>query len=369
MPTVVLLLLLGFEYDAVSKHVFHVYPLPAYAVAALWLGMGFAWLVQRLKLRPAHALAGGVATLALILAFASRYNLRSNHDWSARYAQAVIQSLPQDAILFVGGDLDVGSIGYYHIAENWRPDITLYQSGGLVLGNRLFHPLRTGEEARQRKLREFIEQQKSVVAFSSEFAAGYARRDRWLYIEVDKSSPDPKQVSIDIPEEALRFFEESVLDSADRNAWIAFHQNELRRRYAVLLGQSMVRGQPLDDRRKRHLVALSQDFHGAIGLAEGLMANNQGYSAGVVNELLNTARDLMPSDAARPYKTKFFYLRAILRLERGDKSGAVQDLETAVAVWPSPDNRAFVPLEDLYREAGDTVALRALQDRMKRRKP
>jgi hypothetical protein len=369
MPTVVLLFLLGFEYDAVSKHVFHVYPLPAYAVVALWLGLGFAWLIQRLKLRPAHALAGGVAVLALILAVASRSNLRANYDWAARYAQAVIRTLPQDAILFVSGDLDVGSIGYFHIAENWRPDITLYQPGGLVLGNRLFHPLRTNEETRQRELREFIERQPSAVAFTSEFAAGYARRDRWLYIEVDKSSRDPTQVTVDIPEEALCFFEESVLDSGESNAWIAFHQNELRRRYAVLLGQSMPRGQPLDERRKRHLAALSQDFHGALGLAEGLMANDQGYSAGVVHELLNRARDLMPSDAARPYQTKFFYLRGILRLEFGDKRGAVQDLETAVTVWPSPDNRALVPLEDLYRAAGDAAALRALNDRVKRRKP
>lgn len=369
MPTVVLLLLLGFEYDAISKHVFHVFPLPAYAVAALWLGLGFAWLTQRVKLRPAHALGGGVAVLALIGAVASRSNLRADHDWAARYAQAVIRTLPQDAILFVGGDLDIGSIGYFHMVENWRPDITLYQSGGMVLGNRLFHPLRTNEETRQRKLREFIEQQGSAVAFVSEFLAGYARRDRWLYIEVDKSSRDPAQVSVDIPEEALRFLEESVLDSRESNAWIGYYQGELRRRYALLLGRSMTRGQPLDERRKRHLAALSQDFHGALGLAEGLMVNKQGYAAGVVLELLNRARDLMPADADKPYQTKFFSLRGILRLQVGDQRGATQDLETALAVWPTPQNPALVTLEDLYRAAGDVDALRALPDRVKRRKP
>ncbi len=104
MPTAALILLLGFEYDSMSKHVFHVYPLPAYAVAALWMALGFAWLVQRLKLRPAYAAASAVAVLGLILGVGSRSNLLADYDWAARNARAVIQTLPRDAILFVQSD-------------------------------------------------------------------------------------------------------------------------------------------------------------------------------------------------------------------------------------------------------------------------
>ncbi|HUG97813.1 MAG TPA: DUF2723 domain-containing protein, partial [Gammaproteobacteria bacterium] len=68
MPSVVLLLLLRFDFDLVSKHVFHVYPLPAYAIAALWMGLGFTWLIRRMAVRPPHALAAGAAMLALIAA-------------------------------------------------------------------------------------------------------------------------------------------------------------------------------------------------------------------------------------------------------------------------------------------------------------
>ena len=101
MPTVVLLLLLGFEYDAISKHVFHVYPLPAYAVVALWMGLGFAWLSQRFKLRPAHAPGRRDRGAGADPGLGARLNLRADHDWAARYAQAVVRTLPQDAILFV----------------------------------------------------------------------------------------------------------------------------------------------------------------------------------------------------------------------------------------------------------------------------
>jgi hypothetical protein len=274
--------------------------------------------------------------------------------------------LPRDALLFVKSDADLAPIAYFHMIENLRTDVTLYQSKGLILGNRLFHPLRTHPAEAQRKLQEFIDQERSTIALTLESYPGYARRDRWLYVEIDKSSRDPSKVTIDIPEEAIRFFEGSILGAAEPNAWAATHQNELRRRYAVLLAQGLPRGQPPDARSSRHLAALSQDFSGALGIAEGLMADRRGYSAGAVQAHLDRARDLMPSDAGKADQSGFFHLRGALRFDLGDRAGAIQDFETAISIWPLPDNRALKPLEDLYRTAGNEGALKALQGRIKR---
>lgn len=369
MPTVGLLLLLGFSYDAYSKHVFHVYPLPAYAVAALWMGLGLVWVAQRLALRPAHAAAGAMAVLAVIAAVAGRDNLRARDDWAARYAQAVLGTLPPDAALFIKGDLDVGSIGYFHIVEGVRPDITLYQSKGLVLGNRLFHPLRTRQADADRTLVRFVDEHGAAVAFTSEFAGQYAKRDRWLTVQVDRSSTDIQQITVDIPDHALRFLEESVLGHEPVNPWVAFYQHELLRRYAGLLGQTLQRGEPLDDRRKRHLERLSNTFHGALGLAEGLMASRKGYAAGVVYGFLNRARELMPSDVPMVYLEKFFYLRGLLRLDVGEERPAIDDLRAAVSVRPTSDNAALAPLRDLYLKTGDKASLDALETRIRRRAP
>jgi hypothetical protein len=368
MPSVLLLLLLRFDYDLVTKYVFHVYPLPAYAVAALWMALGFAWLMQRLRVRPAHGVAAGAALLALVAAVGARSNLLANADWAARYARAVLHTLPKDAVLFVHGDADMPPIAYFHMIENVRPDITLYHSRGLILGNRLFHPLRTTEKEVTAKLYEFIENENSPVTFTVEHFPRYARRDRWLHVEVDKSSRDPEGVTIEIPEEAVRFFEQSVLEDTDEaNAWVAMQQGELRRQYALLLAQRLPRGQPPDERSRRHLVALSESFYGALGIAEGLMANRGGYSAGAVGDVLMRARDLMPSDVRKVHRSRYFLLRARLRLDLGDRAGAIQDFETAVALWPAPENRAIKPLEELYRELGDERALKAVQARVKRR--
>jgi hypothetical protein len=366
MPTAVLLLLLGFDYDSFNKHVFHVYPLPAYAVVALWMALGFAWLARRMALRRIPAFAGGVAVLALIFALGCRSNLLADYEWTARYALAVLRVLPRDAIVFAKGDPDLVPIAYFHMIEHWRPDITLYQAQGLVLGNRLFHPLHTDAETQKRKVRDFIEQERQPVVFTMEFFTGYARRERWLYSEIDKSSSDASRVTVDIPEEASRAADELIFGPKLDNAWAAFVQGELRRTYGSLLGRSLPRTGPRDPRAKRHLALLSQDFTGALGVAEGLMANPQGYSAEAVSGMLERARDLAPSDVNKEHQSRFFQLRGALRLDAGDKRGATADFETALMLWPSSKNLATTALEDLYRAAGDEQALRAVQDRVKR---
>jgi len=365
MSTAVLLLLLGFDYDSMHKHIYHVYPLPAYAVCALWMGLGFAWLADRYSRHRYHTIAGSALLVAVIGVVGGRYILHEDYDWIARYARAILKTLPPNAVVFGRGDPDLAPMAYFQMIENVRPDITLYQPKGLVLGNRLFHPERTDDKTALRILREMVEQQTVPVVSSLDAFTFGAQRDRWLYTEFDRSSDDPKKVTVDIPEEAVRFFEESVLTEHSSNAWVAFIQGELRRRYAVLLGRSLRRDVPPDDRTRRQLDLLTKDFYGALGLAEGLMLNKAGYSVGAVTILLDAARDLMPGDVPKEFLARYFYLRGALRASMGDRRGAVGDLETALSVWRSADNPAIRTLEGLLEESGDSAALQKLRDRVK----
>jgi hypothetical protein len=350
-PTAGLVVLLNFDYDAFQKHIFHVYPLPAYAVVALWTGLGFAWLAERFVLRPVTAY-GAAAVLGLtFLAAGARTNLLADYDWSARYAQAVLRALPPDAVVFVQGDADLGPMAYLHMVENWRPDITLYQAKGLILGNRLFHPLRVDHKTAQAEVDNLIHRETRPVVFTLDTYLGYARRDRWLYIEVDKSSKDGRRLAVDIPEDAVRFFEDSLVSLNEPNNWARFFQGELRRRYATLLARSLTPGVAASPRTSRHMDLLAKDLYGALGLAEGLMAHPAGYSAGAVAALLERARDTMPSDAPKLHLSRFFHLRGLLRIDLGDREGGLRDLETALAVWPVADNPAREPLADFQRQA------------------
>jgi hypothetical protein len=331
------------------------------------MALGFAWVVERYALRRLQAAGLAAGVVALIATVGARSNLLWDYDWPARYAHAVLRTVPKDAVIFVQGDPDLTPLAYFLMVENWRPDVTLYQPRGLVLGNRLFHPLRTSQDEQNRIVRETIAEETAPVVFTLEGFTGYARTDRWLHNEVDKSSTDPQQISVDIPEEAVRFFEESVAEARDANAWVAFFQADLRRRYAVLLARSLPR-KDIPARERRHLQLLAEDFHGALGIAEGLMLHKDGFASGEVVRFLEKARDLMPSDAGKEHTARWFYLRGALRADLQDRAGAIRDFETAFSIWPSSSSMAIKPLEDLYNAAGDAVALQALHERVDRLK-
>jgi len=367
-PSVLLLLLLGLDYDSFRAHVFHVFPLPAYAIGALWMALGFAWAVQRYARRPSYAAAAAAVLLAVVFASGARINLLAVDDWGARYAQTVLKILPANAVVITTGDPDLAPIAYFHMIENQRPDITLYDPKGMILGNRLFHPLRTDADTQRRVLDQMIDQQTRPVVFTLDTYPRYAQRDHWLFVEVDKSSTDTGRVAVEIPAQAAPFFEESILGSHDANAWVAFIQGELRRHYAMLLARTLSRSHPPDERTRRALDLLAKDFYGALGIAEGLLANKEGYAAGVVGGFLDKARDAMPSDVPKENLSRFFYIRGVLRANVRDSAGAARDLESAVSVWPSPANPAFKELENQYRGAGDEKALSAVEERVRQLK-
>lgn len=363
-PSMVLSLLLGFDYGDLGKHVFHVYPLPAYAIAALWMGLGLAWALEKFTLRFVHAAALSAIVLVAILVLGVRENVLDDDEWMARYAQTVLKVLPRDAIVFVSGDPDLATIAYFHMIEGQRPDITLFSPKGLVLGNRMFNPMTTGEQDQKRITREMIERQSGPVVSTLHATPLGATIDRWLYDERDPGSSDPKKVTVGIPEEAARYFDKEVATASSPNVWVAFVQNGLRRWYAVALARSLSKGTPIDARTQRDLDLLGRDFYGALGIVEGLMVNEHGYAPGVVANYLDRVRDLMPSDVVKSYVSRYFQLRGQFRADR-DEAGAREDLETAVSVWPSATNSAIESLEQYYTAKGETAALNALKERAK----
>jgi hypothetical protein len=364
MSTAVLMMLLGFDYDSMHKHIYQVYPLSAYAVAALWMSLGAAWLAERFSLGRRQVIAGASALLLAVFAAGAVENFSEDHEWGARFARAVLKALPKDAVVFGQGDPDLVPMAYFHMIEQWRPDITLYHSKGLVLGNRLFHPERTDADSEQRIVRDMVKNEVRPVVSTLGVLVG-AQRDYWLYSELDKSSDDPQRVTVVLTPAAKQFFDDWVAQTTSSNAWVAFIQGELRRRYGVLLARSLRRGTRLDEQTRRELDLLGKDFYGALGLAEGQILNPEGYSAAAVVTSLDEARRLMPADVSKEFLSRFFYIRGALRANAGDRSRAIEDMETAISVLPRPTNPAAGPLEQLYREAGNQAGLESLHQRMK----
>ncbi|HEX9395731.1 MAG TPA: hypothetical protein VF943_03220, partial [Burkholderiales bacterium] len=329
MPTFVLLLLLGFDYDAFHKHVYHVYPLPAYGIAALWLALGFAAVAERLAWGRGARAALAAVVVTLIAAVGARGNLLAGYDWVERYGRAVLGALPKDAIVILKG-ADVGPLAYLHMVQGERQDLTLYHPQGLVLGNRLFHPIRTDPKVQEVAVRELIRDATVPVATTAPTMAGLAWREHWLFATLDPAATNPV-VTVDIPPALARYFENEVQEMSERNAFIAFYQGELRRRYAALVAMSG---------ESRSLEPLARDFYGAVGAIEGMMARRQGYAPREAVRLLQTAAERMPSDASKRQRARYLELRGYVRFDLGDRRGALEDLEAAAAAWPVAANSA-----------------------------
>jgi len=334
MPSFVLLLLLGFDYDAFHKHVYHVYPLPAYGVAALWLALGFSWMTERLAWRGGARAALGVAVLALIAAVGARGNLLASYGWVERYGTALLEALPKDAIVLLKG-ADVGPIAYLHMVQDVRPDLTLYHPQGLVLGNRLFHPIRTEPRAQEAAVRDLVHEATVPVATTAPPLAGLAWRERWLFATLEPQATKPG-TAVEIPPELARYFEHEVRERSERNAFIAFYQGELRRRYVALTAQHG---------DARALDALAQDFYSAIGAVEGLLASPQGYPPRQAVRLLQVAGETLPADASKQQRARYLELRGYVRIDLGDRRGGLADLEAAAATWPVAANGAGAALK------------------------
>jgi len=345
MPSIALIFLLGFDYDSLHAHIFSVYPLPAYATVAIWMALGLMHLARVRKIAIPFVYLLCAIVLSVTAVISARTNLRAGYDWSSRYAHAILRSLPKDAILFVSGDAEVGAVGYFHLVEGTRPDLTLMNPRGLGFFTRLYHPLRTRRADGDAAVASFAGTVRRPVAFTPPVPEGIRTSNHWLYYLVTGPDHDGRTALARLDETQREFLEKAVLSDDSSDPWTSFVQRGLRRRIAALLAMTPETWKSEDPAGSRYLERLDVDFDSALGIAIGMLANPRGYSAVDVARQLARAAYLMPGDVAKNDKALFFELRGHVRLELGDREGGLRDLKTAVELHPPSTARSASTLE------------------------
>jgi hypothetical protein len=108
-------------YDATDSHVLLI---PAWMIAALFLGVGVARLVQFApRLRGLRWLLL-LIPLALLLSGRSDANLRADRE-AADFGRRVMRDAPPDALIYTGTDAHTFTLWYYRHAVGLRPDLTV----------------------------------------------------------------------------------------------------------------------------------------------------------------------------------------------------------------------------------------------------
>ena len=173
-----LIYLLDFRAEFIWLAAFRVYHLLAFGIMAIWLAVGGAWIVDRLRFLPLVARTNiGVVLAASVfgLSVAAHWdeNNRKDYRWAHDLALAKLNSIEPNAVLFTFDDLDL-PVGYLHYVENVRPDLEVYNDQGLVYGLRLYSPLipdhappgHPNVENKSAILRAFMEQSERPIYYN-----------------------------------------------------------------------------------------------------------------------------------------------------------------------------------------------------------
>ena len=366
--SVVLIALLGFDFDPFRLAVFRPYPLVCYGVAALWVAAGMQWAMDRLPARaavrpgwaaaprPGDRVAGGPANppedgpvvrrgrsgplaglvgAAMVVLSASAgwpANDRSGSDFAEWYAAVVFDLLPPDAALFVFGD-DTGPLGYYRYVEERRPDVSMYNVQGFVFDNRLFDP-RASTDEKQRVLDRFVAAAEGPVFLLPSVdlhPTGRGIGHHGFLIEV-LGEGTAGTVDLTRDERGERHFLD-LLDRRSVDGWEAARRNSLLLHYGNYLGLIVFSGSPLLLKPMVGLFERADDCYPCLlGMAGFLLDSFTPAHADRIAGWLARAEDLRGQAMSKQESAKVFFEQGRLAELTGDADGAAERYRQAQAV-------------------------------------
>ncbi len=356
--SIVLTVLLRFDFDYFQVAVFRPYSLSCYGIQALWLGIGlqvvYTWLAKTLSSKTTHEpkIRIGVATLAgaglVWWSVHSHWqaNDRANNDFAERYAEMQLDLVPEDGVLFVFADA-TGPIGYYRYVENRRPDVTLYNMQGLVYGERLFGPF-LSKDKRKEALEQFIDSTDNRLFFPVDVDI-YPSRQFWLYGFLMETVRDGQPGTIKLkhhPRSDDFFIQLIARQPVDR--WERVRRNELLFHYGRYLGLVRFTGDPIGDRMQKSFSLVEGSYACLLGMASVVLDNGNSSNWGEVAAWLAKAETLKYEALKKKSLAQLYYLKGSLLQKQGQENAAIRSFRMSLDIYPHPENTSSDAL-DQYR--------------------
>ena len=358
--SIVLIALLGFDFDFFWVAVFRPYSLLCYGIAALWLSIGLQvvidWLAERLpskfaqrpRLKIGMVALVGAALVAWSVHEHWRANDRSDSDFAAHYADMQLDILPEDAILFVFGDA-TGPIGYYQYIENRRPDVALYNLQGLVYGNRFYEPF-TPKEKKQEVLEQITNLTERALFFPMDYDF-FSNRQRRIYGFLIEAVKDGKPTTIELKRHPRgeEYFTYLVhLQPIDR--WERVRRNGLLFQYGRYLGLIYFSGDLgfLDSMQELFRLA-EGSYTCLLGMATILIEHGNSSHWEQVSTWLDRAESLKHEALKKKTLARLYYLRGSLLQKQGKRVEAVASFGKSRDIYPHPENNKALEALEQYK--------------------
>jgi hypothetical protein len=346
--SVVLIAMLGFDFDRFNRLVIRVYPLLAFGVMSVWLAMGLVALRDWLAVRKGASLAGcflGIACVAVVsLNAVSHAGLNNRHayDFGTEYGMTILESLPTDAVLFVRSDIDTGVLGYLHYVEGVRPDISLYHSMGAYFSNRLFEITKTAPDEQQAIISSFVSQSERPVVFMWSATGGMMdeEHNRWLVYYPDLTAG----------EYGFQFkdYLDSLLRQKPTDSWTDVYRETLLTRYIDYHYNYETRHAPeaAIEFLKSNIEDLTDNYSAQLNWLRYII-NDPSVSDSTILQLFADIEMNIEQAHSKAGKADFYRIQAVYHMNRGKKDAARQSLEQSLAIWPDASNQANRLLKQL----------------------
>ena len=355
--SVVLLMLLEFDFDYIHVAIFRPYSLICYGLLAVWLAIGLEFGAVRLGglLAASKAMAGRFKAGLLVVASLgmSAFSLmahwpandRADYDFAASFAEMIFELLPPNAVLLVQGDLETATLGYRRFVALQRPDVDLISLQGLVYGNRLYHPTlpRRHREEITRRFVAKAERPVYTAVDNVEFPYGRGFRHYGFVKELLKEST-AGSIELAFSPIAGRYFE-ALLTRRSKDGWEQARILALLHRYGQYLSYPLLAGDPGLVARTQRLRELAQgNFASLMGMAQVLLKHGNATHWEQVDVWLDKASslrdsvlgDYRPAKLSKWRRAELSYLQGVLLGRRGDEEAAIAAFRDSWATYPSP---------------------------------
>ena len=379
--TFILIALLGFDYDEAWQNVFQVYPVVAYGIWALWLGLGahvfFEFVSKKIKGLSIHVMTAVVLVLALLGYQYGDHNRR--HDtWATDFAKITLDALPPNAIYFTDSDWDVGPLAYVQLVDNYRPDVTLYNDKGIGFQNRLMDPIdyrhldTEFKNATIKKQRDVlfqfisnpaINQGRPIYYTNENMHSPYAREVHGFYSHALNGVVQDGKVRVKLNKKTIDYFKK-ILDMPEpHDTWVRTHRRMIIAKMAAALTPLAFGRQGDPQERQKYFALLKRTrpyFLANIRIAHQLFEMKYD-NIKHIEEIVNHAGKVMTGNEKLGNQSNYYTLQAFVAKSKGDLNGYQKYLEKAVAVFPNKKNPSVISLTNYYKALGKQDELNQLR--------
>lgn len=344
--SLLLIAMLGFEYDEFYSAVFRVYPITAYVIFALWIGLGALFVLRFLKqwlTAPTYQYLAPTMVVVVVMAVllsSFNNNMRRDDVWAANYGKAVLSKLDPGAILFADDDVSFAVMAYLRYVEGFRPDIEIYNTSGFVLQHRLFRPFRMSKEEEHKLLLEFVMSSNKPIYMIDAEVPGFAFHDYLMYKRLRPTwSPQDSDVSLNTG--VLSYLAQISMQRESTDAWARMHRSLLlSSALPKLMRYNLdgVEGESVEQVRIIISAAL-MTFAGQVERLGFMTKHPDMYTERELLEAVSEADSFYRDNAHNSLLARYWmYKGDLVQALKTDEARAQNFYQQAYQVWKHPEN-------------------------------